>query len=231
MELGLSDWSATAFRRAIRRAERYLFQPLFPTWNLSNHDLSRHATRWGPERSRLAAMIELTLRGMVCLYQGEEIGMTDHPQVPQPPRDRFGRDPFRTPMQWSADPQGGFTTGVPWLPLHDPERRNVADQRDDPASMLALYRRLIELRRGSLALRHGDLTLRAGLADNVVAYERHAGRERVLVAANMGSRPVGADSLGEGTGRILLSTGSRSGTVAIDSLALDPLEGVVLRVE
>ena len=48
-------------------------------------------------------------------------------------------------MQWDATPSGGFTTGEPWLPLVDPGERNVADQRDDPGSLLALDRELIAL--------------------------------------------------------------------------------------
>jgi alpha-glucosidase len=64
-----------------------------------------------------------------------------------PAFDRAGRDPHRHPMQWAPDPAGGFTTGEPWLTSVDPERRNVRDQREDPTSLLSLYRRLIAFRR------------------------------------------------------------------------------------
>ena len=231
MELGLSEWSAAAFLRAIRRAERHLFHPLFPTWNLSNHDLSRHATRWGLAGSRLAALILLTLRGVICLYQGEEIGMTDLPNPPQPPLDRWGRDAFRTPMQWTAGPGGGFTSGVPWLPLNDPDQTNVAAQRPDPRSMLSLYRRLIALRHGSVALRHGQLTLHPRQAPDVVAYERNAPGERIVVVANMGNRPSTIRSV-TGRGRILAGTGQRfDGDVNLGRLELAALEGLVVRAE
>ena len=50
-------------------------------------------------------------------------------------------------MQWEPTADGGFTTGTPWLPVVDPAERNVADQRDDPDSLLSLYRRLIAARR------------------------------------------------------------------------------------
>ena len=53
--------------------------------------------------------------------------------LPDPPFDRAGRDGCRTPMQWDASPLGGFTIGTPWLPLVDPQTRNVADQSADPA--------------------------------------------------------------------------------------------------
>jgi glycosidase len=65
----------------------------------------------------------------------------------QPPYDRAGRDAHRHPMQWDATRNGGFTTGAPWLPLVDPAERNVADQRDDPDSLLSLYRDLLGWRR------------------------------------------------------------------------------------
>src|SRR5919199_2909639 len=102
-------------------------------------------------------MLLLTLRGTPTLYQGDEIGMRDVPIPPelvQDPWERnmpglgYGRDPERTPLQWDASPNAGFTTGRAWLPVAaDFERVNVAAQRADPTSMLSLHRRLIALRR------------------------------------------------------------------------------------
>lgn len=229
MELGLSDWDPRAIVRAIRRAERHLFHPMAPTWNLSNHDLPRHATRWGRHRSPLAALILLTLRGTVCLYQGEEIGMTDHPDVPKPMIDRWGRDPCRTPMQWTPAQDGGFSTGRPWLPLNDPQQTSVADQVDDPSSLLSLYRRLIRVRRTSPAIRHGSLSLLPGLPWDVVGWERSGNGERVLVLANLGDRPVQVVGLPPGRARILVATDDRMGTIGLDRLDLGPNQGIVLR--
>jgi alpha-glucosidase len=113
-------------------------------WVLSNHDFPRAATRWGREHVREAAELLLTLPGTAFVYQGEEIGMADGPGA-TPPIDRAGRDGARHPMQWDAG--GGFTSGTPWLPMVDPVERNVADQRDDPDSLLNLYRELIADRR------------------------------------------------------------------------------------
>jgi alpha-glucosidase len=110
---------------------------------LSNHDFPRLATRFGEENVRAAAVLLLTLPGPAFVYQGEEIGMADGPGA-DPPIDRAGRDGARHPMQWSPD--GGFSDGTPWLPLVDPQSRNVADQREDPDSLLTLYRELIALR-------------------------------------------------------------------------------------
>ena len=230
MELGLSEWDPRAIMRAIRRAERHLPYPLAPTWNLSNHDLSRHATRWGPERNRLAALILFTLRGTVCLYQGEEIGMTDHPAVPQPMVDRWGRDPCRTPMQWTPAADGGFSTGRPWLPLHDPERTNVAGQVEDPHSLLSLYRKLMRVRKTSPALLHGSLALLPDLPRGVVGWERIGDGEHVIALGNLGDRSVEIAGLAAERARILAATDDRVGTIKLDRLSLGPNEGIVLRV-
>ena len=229
-ELALIDWSAAAFRRTIERAERFTPAGQEPTWALSNHDLSRHASRFGERRSRLAALILLTLRGTICLYAGEEIGMVDAAPLHGPALDRAGRDAQRTPMQWDASPSGGFTTGIPWLPLVDPLTRNVAAQRADPTSLLAWYRQLLALRRSSAALRHGSLTLHQ-LHPQVLAFTRQAGDERLLVLANLGDRPatVDAGELGQ-RAAVLLGTGGRGPAVELVQLELAPREGIVARL-
>ncbi len=165
-ELLHSPWEAGALRTAIEattRASR-------AAWVLSNHDFGRLATRFGDENARAAAMLLLTLPGPAFLYQGDEIGQGEGP--PGSRYDRAGRDRHRHPMQWDPSPTGGFTPGEPWLPAVDPAERNVADQRDDPASTLSLVRELIGLRRelgegfelldadeGVLAFRRGDHTV------------------------------------------------------------------------
>ena len=166
-ELLHSTWDAHLLRAAIEACVR---QP-GAAWVMSNHDFGRLSTRFGAENARAAAMLLLTLPGPAFLYQGDEIGQGEGP--PGEARfDRAGRDRHRHPMQWEASPQGGFTAGEPWLPLVDPRRRNVADQRDDRASMLTLVRELIALRRelcdgfelldsadGVVAFRRGDHTV------------------------------------------------------------------------
>jgi alpha-glucosidase len=166
-ELLHSPWDARLLRAAIEACVR---QPK-AAWVMSNHDFGRLPTRFGDENARAAAMLLLTLPGPAFLYQGDEIGQGEGP--PGEARfDRAGRDRHRHPMQWDPSPQGGFTTGEAWLPLVDPRRRNVADQRDDPASMLTLVRELIALRpelgdgfelldaaEGVIAFRRGDHTV------------------------------------------------------------------------
>jgi alpha-glucosidase len=139
--------------------ERIFPSHAWPAWVGSNHDVSRFPTRWakGDERkTRVAMMMLLTLRGTPFLYYGDEIGMPDRPFAKEEVRDpvgvRFhpvaGRDPERTPMQWSSGDGAGFTDpgAAPWLPFGDGDANNVADQRDDPRSVLNLTRDLIALR-------------------------------------------------------------------------------------
>ena len=142
-ELFHAKWQAEALRAAI---EGTTAVDGTAAWVLSNHDFPRLPNRYGEHALRGAAVLACTLPGMTFIYQGDEIGMTDGPGA-TPARDRAGRDPHRHPMQWDGTPGGGFTAGEPWLPMVDPEVRNVEDQHDDPGSMLALYRYLIALRR------------------------------------------------------------------------------------
>jgi alpha-glucosidase len=101
----------------------------------------------------------------------------------------LGRDPERTPMPWDSSLNAGFTTGTPWLPVvPDYQTVNVAVERDDPTSMLTLYRRLIAHRRATPALAVGAYTAMEAHGD-VLAYVRtHAG-QRCLVVLNLGAQP------------------------------------------
>ena len=189
-ELLLSPWEHRELALAIERSEALHPPASLPTFAISNHDQPRHATRWGAERTRAAAFLLLTLRGVAVLYAGEEIGMVDaDPSVlPDPPFDRAGRDGARTPMQWDRSPLGGFTTGRPWLPVIDPQARNVADQSADPGSLLSLYRRLIAARHDVPALGRGSHRSIFGVAPDVLAWVRELDGERVLVLLNVGDR-------------------------------------------
>ena len=230
-ELCLIKWAAEAFRRTVERGERFTPPGAEPTWALSNHDLSRHATRFGERRARLAALLLLSLRGTICIYAGEEIGMVDARPLPGMEHDRAGRDAQRTPMQWDASPASGFTSGTPWLPLVDPAKRNVEQQSQDPASLLSFYRRLLALRRSSPALRHGALGLLSDLPPDLLAWTREAAGERLLLVANMGDGQAAVDlsSVAAG-GEVVAGTGGRDGSLVLRDLALDAREGLLLRL-
>jgi alpha-glucosidase len=141
-ELLFCPWDAERLRAAIEPAAEIGRA----AWVMSNHDFDRLATRVGPENLRAAAVLLLTLPGAAFVYQGDELGLANGPGH-EPPFDRAGRDALRHPMQWDASATGGFTSGEPWLPLVDPQERNVEAQRGDPGSLLDLYRRLLALRK------------------------------------------------------------------------------------
>jgi alpha-glucosidase len=233
-ELLLAPWTHVDLTLAIERAEALHPPDALPTYALSNHDRSRHATRWGRERTRLAAFLLLSLRGVAVLYAGEEIGMVDGDpaRLPKPPLDRAGRDGYRTPMQWDASQTGGFTSGRPWLPPVDPREVNVADQAGDPTSLLSLYRRLLAARAGSPALARGTHRSIFDVAPDVLAWLRTCDEERILVLGNLASAERACDlrRVWAAEGEVVAGTSTRSGRVALDGLRLAPLEGLALRL-
>ena len=234
-----APWNAEALAALIEAYEAALPPGGWPNWVLGNHDRPRVAAKRGEAQARVAAMLLLTLRGTPTIYYGDEIGMADvaiPPERVHDPRELrepglgLGRDPVRTPMAWSDAAQAGFSMGEPWLPLHpDWERRNVAAQACDPASMLSLYRALLALRRTRPALAVGSFRLVAGRED-VLAYEREIGGERLLVALNLGQEPRILTLSGEAEA-ILLSTLANPAPVGEQHLFLRPDEGVILSLK
>jgi alpha-glucosidase len=202
-----TPWSAAAMAREIDRREAAFGPSRWPAVVLSNHDQSRHVSRFvrrlrrrdpatADRVARAAAVLLLTLRGTPFLYYGEEIGMPDvaipRDEIVDPPAKRssfffpwWNRDQCRTPLPWTGGPNAGFTTGRPWLRLSpDAAERNVARQASDPGSVLTTYRRLLAFRRASPALTQGSLRRLESGAQDVLTYVREAGPERLLVAIN-----------------------------------------------
>jgi alpha-glucosidase len=217
----LSPWSARHLRERVEQSESLLPPTAWPNYSLSNHDHSRHASRYGAERAKAAAMVLLTLRGTPFLYYGEELGMADVPEAGG--WDPVGRDPERTPMRWDASLCGGFTSGRPWLPLCHPPV-NVASQSEDPDSVLSLYRRLLALRRRTPALHAGDYVTRLAPPD-IFAWQRGG---EIDVAINMGQEDVRLDL----SGIVIAATEpTREGERVAGRTPLAPDEGLVVRLD
>ena len=173
------------------------------------------------------------------MYYQDELGLEDVPVPPDRLQDPveanvpgmgLGRDPERTPMQWDASPNAGFSAAEPWLPLSpDWQTRNVAAMRDDPASILNLYRRLIKLRQSHRALALGDITI-VSAEGSVLAYTRELEGKRFLVAVNLGSE-TGAVDMKDLTGTIAVGTDiAREGAAVGGTVRLAPNEGIVASV-
>jgi alpha-glucosidase len=183
----LQPWQADFWRpqaEAMYRESRSF--DAWPAWVLSNHDNARHRTRYGSEaRARAAAVLLLTQLGTPFLYQGEEMGLEDAVIPPERAVDPGGRDRSRAPIPWTSDPRHGWPV-EPWLPWPpDPETRNVESLRKDRGSILHLYRRLLEIRRGSEALRQGDWQ-ELESPPEVLAYLRQSGGDRRAIIVNFG---------------------------------------------
>ncbi len=181
----------------------------WPCWSITNHDVPRVATRWGGPQPpaglvRAAAMLQMSLRGSPCIYQGDELGLPEAELAFEDVRDPYGiamwpdfkgRDGCRTPMPWdSTRADLGFAGTAehakPWLPVSESHRMLAVDLQDaDPDSVLNLYRRLLAWRRRQPALLHGELELLAADPQVLAFVRRHEG-ERLLCALNLGDLPA-----------------------------------------
>ncbi len=243
-------YDAAAFRRIVDRWQELLGENNWPCYFLSNHDNYRHISRYAAgrrteARARVAAAMLLTLRGTPFLYMGEELGMRSRRigrhELMDPVGVTYwpfhpGRDPARTPLQWTGEPHAGFSTARPWLPVNpDYELINAARQEEDPCSLLAWYRELIRLRRERPALTQGSYRSLKQVPGGVYAYLREKGKGRILVLLNFTGRKkcFSASAEAEAAGARLLasSTGRREGAPDLGRLRLEPDEALILELE
>ena len=203
MKRAFTDWQLKLQGRA------------WPALYIENHDHPRIISRYGSEQHRaesgkmLAAMYILQ-RGTPFVYQGQEIGMLnislprleDYPDVTVRnnaaivsrflPMSRVmelirksARDSSRTPMQWSAEENAGFTTGKPWFFVNENYRQiNVAAQEEDPDSLLNFYRELLRFRKENPAALWGSYREYYPRSRDFYVYEReHEGRRLLVICS------------------------------------------------
>jgi alpha-glucosidase len=201
----LNQLSAPKFRKLLDEVQQ---NPVGgqPHYFFSNHDQPRHVDRYGDAKNKdqvakLMAALLLTPRATPQMYYGEEIGMTTTPparveDVRDPigkkgwPEEK-GRDGERTPMQWDASKNAGFSTAAKtwlWMPP-TASTYNVVVQRKDPYSIFNFYKGLIALRRTNPALRDGNYITINPDDQNVLSFLRKSGTHSVLVALNMSANP------------------------------------------
>lgn len=206
---GAFDWNTA---RSLVETAAQSDGPGWICWSFSNHDVERAASRWSPARAagggdaadprflRLLLAFQLSLRGSVCLYQGEELGLTEAALAFEDLQDPFGiahwpefrgRDGSRTPIPWHAEhAHGGFSTAKPWLPVPDAHRALAVDaQEANEAALLHDWRRFLSYRRAHPALVQGQLTP-LELPEPCIGFLRESGSERALCLFNLSDRPV-----------------------------------------
>jgi alpha-glucosidase len=173
----------------------------WPVLLIGNHDMARSYNRYGDgvhndAIAKLMAALYLTLRGTPILYYGEETGMENNdPKSKEEVLDPIGklgwplekgRDGERTPMQWSADVNAGFSKAKPWLPVPASARtHNVESELKDPGSVLNFYKRLLLLRHSEKSLLDGEYVPLNESNPSVLSYLRRYKDEAVLVVLNM----------------------------------------------
>ena len=209
---------------------------------------------WKESAKMLATCIHL-LRGTPYIYQGEELGMTNayfddirqyrdveslnyhdillkslpEKQVTAILQAR-SRDNSRTPMQWSSNPNAGFTDGTPWIavPEYKPEA-NADDEENDPLSILNYYRRLVRLRKEQPVIASGSIRFVYPDQAGLVAYERQLNEQRLLVLCNFTETTLSLPlEEGWGNARCLIDSYEQPPRITSNSLALRPYEGCAL---
>ena len=210
----------------------------WPVVAFCNHDIPRTVSRFGgapegdPALAKLMLALLFSIKGTVCLYQGEELGLTEvdlnRDQLRDPVGDLYdpvfkGRDGCRTPMPWQADaPHYGFTSGTPWLPTGPAHQAlAVSEQEADPDSTLAYARRFLAARKTDPVLVTGEMKFVPAVAP-ILAFVRKLGEERVLAVFNLSREPAVFDLAPVGPASAI-DLGSGAVAVEATRLTLAPL--------
>ena len=221
---------------------------------IENHDEPRGVSRFlpayaqNPAGAKMLGTVNILLRGIPFIYQGQELGMMNAKwnSIDEfddiSTKDQYkvakaagltddqamkvcaamSRDNARTPMQWSDEENAGFTTGTPWLKVNENYTKiNARQQEDDPDSVLQYYRRLIALRKDPTykeVFAYGKFAPAFAKANKIMAYYRKTDEKTVLIAANFGDKAAEL-KLDAAVENMLLTNG------------LAELDGDVLRLE
>lgn len=204
-------FTAEYFGELIRKIEAHLPDPFMPVYVFGNHDRRRSINRLEDDlqKAKLIHMLQLTVRGVPCMYYGEEIGMTNLKQpfataldpiahkfkfIPTFLFDLIGltvnRDEVRTPMQWDGTRNAGFSSAEKtWLPVHKNYTSiNVEVESKDADSLLNTIRALMKIRRTEKSLQEGTLEIMEGLPNGVLGYIREFKSEKLIILLNFDSK-------------------------------------------
>ena len=176
----------------------------WPCWAVSNHDVTRVVSRWGSGRNeaqfaKLILALAASLRGTLCVFQGEELGYTEAEIEREQLQDPFGiefwpefkgRDGCRTPIAWdSQSPFAGFSNASAWLPIAEHHRLNsVERQNADAKSPLNFYRSFLAWRSRTAVLKYGEIAFHDSKDEDVLIFERILGDDKLLCIFNLADR-------------------------------------------
>lgn len=238
-----TPWSAKKYAQSLQNIYRFLPKKGWPCIVLSNHDLNRKSPLAISEATRIAkaklmATMMFTLHGTPFIYYGEEIGMGNTP-IPRKhikdPMGKYywpfysGRDKCRTPMQWNSDDHAGFSTTYPWLPVNKNfTTLNVQSLKEDDASILLLYKELINLRKQEPALYKGKWELCKCDNKNILAYKRKYKKDEILVLLNFSF--LKQEVRIPYKHKVLFSSHMQPDEIMV-TVMMQPYEGVVLKNE
>ena len=208
-ELLTNDYSSEYIRTTVQTLEQRMTEG-WPCWAFSNHDVERVASRWSengeinPQQCKMLTALLASLRGSVCMYQGEELGLGEASVAFEDLQDPYGitfwpnfkgRDGCRTPMPWEqADsPHAGFSDVKPWLPVDDAHKQqSVAVQTNDSNSILNAYREFMAWRKSQTVLLEGDIEF-IETPEPVLAFYRTLGPQKMLCMFNLSSQQTSID--------------------------------------
>ncbi|NNC95414.1 MAG: T9SS type A sorting domain-containing protein [Chitinophagales bacterium] len=178
---GVNSQSAIPMEAQIQTVQSSYSKLQYATF-LTNHDMDRILNQMGADIDKMkqAAAIYLTLPGIPFVYYGEEIGMMGS----------GAHENIRTPMQWSAGSNAGFTSGSPWYGVgSNYPSNNVGTMDSDPNSLLSQYKTYIKIRNENEPLKKGYLLLLDEVGDNVISYMRVFNNEAVIFLGNLSDQP------------------------------------------
>lgn len=241
-------WKADKIYKSIINWYSSLRGHAWPNFTFSNHDNLRHSFRYKKSgqtqaRCKVAAALLMTLRGTPFIYYGEELGMTGgrlkRKELKDPlsrrtyPLKRFCRDLARTPMQWNATANSGFSAGNPWLPAdREYEKNNVEVQQTDERSLLNFYKSLIWFRKEHTALMRGDIKFYEEYLPEVLVFQRKTGEESFMVLLNFTGKRVSLTMPDRLKGRpVFYSREERNGMVLESEATLQGYEILILNME
>ena len=253
------SFNVKKIKNVIKQIENALPYPYTPTYVYGNHDRDRFLSllKGDIEKAKLLITMQLTLRGVPYIYYGEEIGMKNvkfklktsedpigkkfsnfpYPQLTSLIGLSLTRDRCRTPMQWSAEYNTGFSTNKhikPWLKISDDYQEiNVELERGQPGSLLNLYKKLILMRKENIALQEGIFRF-IGLGEynsTCVAYQRSHQEQELSIYLNFSKKELFIDFFKDKASLLfstILDKKSLELDISNEMIKINPFEGIIL---